>query len=50
MLKKEFPTEVRKHYWGKVSFWSNSYYVASTGGAPISVLKEYIANQKTPEE
>ena len=50
MLKKEFPTEVKKHYWGKASFWSNSYYVASTGGAPIEVLKEYIANQKTPEK
>ncbi len=46
MLKKEFPEEVKKHYWGKVSFWSNSYYVASCGGAPIKVLKKYIQNQK----
>ncbi len=44
MLKKEFPEEVRKHYWGKVSFWSNSYYVASCTGAPIDVLKKYIQN------
>lgn len=42
MLKKEFPEEVKKYYWGKVSFWSNSYYVASCGGAPIDVLKKYI--------
>lgn len=42
MLKKEFSVEVEKHYWGKVSFWSNSYYVASCGGAPIEVLKKYI--------
>ncbi|MDY6901890.1 MAG: IS200/IS605 family transposase [Cyanobacteriota bacterium] len=48
MLKKEFPEEVKKYYWGKVSFWSNSYYVASCGGAPIDVLKEYIQNQATP--
>ena len=45
MLKKEFPEEVKKHYWGKVSFWSKSYYVASTGGAPIEKLKEYIKNR-----
>ncbi len=46
MLKKEFPEEVKKHYWGKVSFWSSSYYVSSTGGATIEKLKEYIKNQE----
>lgn len=48
MLKKEFPEEIKKYYWGDVSFWSNSYYVASCGGAPIEVLKEYIQNQSRP--
>ncbi|KAB8330638.1 IS200/IS605 family transposase [Scytonema tolypothrichoides VB-61278] len=48
MLKKEFPEEVKKYYWGDVSFWSNSYYVASCGGAPIEVLKQYIQNQARP--
>ncbi|RAM51877.1 MAG: IS200/IS605 family transposase [Hapalosiphonaceae cyanobacterium JJU2] len=48
MLKKEFPEKVKKHYWGEVSFWSNSYYVASCGGAPIEVLKQYIQNQSRP--
>ncbi|MEM7557355.1 MAG: IS200/IS605 family transposase [Cyanobacteria bacterium P01_A01_bin.84] len=48
MLKKEFPEEVKKYYWGKVSFWSNSYYVASCGGAPIETLKKYIQNQDSP--
>ncbi|MGB3652314.1 MAG: IS200/IS605 family transposase [Rivularia sp. (in: cyanobacteria)] len=48
MLKKEFPEEVKKYYWGKVSFWSNSYYVASAGGAPIETLKRYIQNQEAP--
>ena len=48
MLKKEFPTEISKHYGGKVSFWSNSYYVASSGGAPIEKLKQYIKNQQSP--
>jgi putative transposase len=48
MLKKEFPEQVNKHYWGKVSFWSNSYYCGSCGGAPIEVLKKYIKNQNNP--
>ena len=48
MLKKEFPEEVKKHYWGKVSFCSKSYYVASCGGAPIEVLKRYIQDQTVP--
>lgn len=48
ILKKEFPKEVKKHYWGKVSFWSNSYYCGSCGGAPIEVLKKYIQNQDSP--
>ncbi|RAM52782.1 MAG: IS200/IS605 family transposase [Hapalosiphonaceae cyanobacterium JJU2] len=48
MLKKEFSEKVKKHYWGEVSFWSNSYYVASCGGAPIEILKQYIQNQSRP--
>ena len=40
-MKKDFPEQVAKFYQG-VSFWSNSYYVASSGGAPIEKLKKYI--------
>ncbi|MET7921325.1 transposase, partial [Streptomyces avermitilis] len=29
-------------------FWSPSYFAASCGGAPLSVIKEYIDNQKRP--
>jgi putative transposase len=47
MLKKEFPGEVAKWYTNQ-SFWSGSYYVASTGGAPIEKLKEYIKAQDSP--
>jgi len=48
-MKKEFPQEVLKFYRG-VSFWSNSYYVASSGGAPIEKLKEYIKSQDAPRD
>lgn len=47
MVKKEFPGQYSKHYRGK-SFWSGSYYVASSGGAPIEKLKEYINGQHQP--
>ena len=45
MLKKEYPQEVKKYYWGNISFWSGSYYVSSTGGATIEKLKKYIQDQ-----
>ncbi len=44
LLKKEFP-EVKKKLW-KEAFWSGSYCLISVGGAPISVLKQYIESQK----
>ncbi|NEO53355.1 MAG: IS200/IS605 family transposase [Okeania sp. SIO3B5] len=32
----------------KTALWSPSYFVASVGGAPLEVLKQYIQNQKSP--
>jgi putative transposase len=37
--------EVRKQLWGK-HFWSPSYFVASTGGAPLEIVAAYIRNQR----
>jgi putative transposase len=48
MVKKEFPIEFAKWY-SKQSFWSGSYYVASSGGAPIQKLKNYIKSQNSPK-
>ena len=28
------------------SLWSNTYFVATAGGAPLAVIKKYIENQK----
>ena len=28
------------------TLWTNSYFVATVGGAPLSVVKQYIQNQK----
>lgn len=41
LLKHKFP------YWGKHNrtLWSSGYFVCSTGGAPLEVIKRYITNQ-----
>lgn len=43
LLKKEFPG-IRQTLW-KEYFWSRSYCLLSTGGAPLEVLKQYIESQ-----
>lgn len=43
LIKKEFP-EIKKQLW-KEYFWSRSYCLLTTGGAPIEVIKQYIENQ-----
>ncbi|MGI5491197.1 IS200/IS605 family transposase [Microtetraspora malaysiensis] len=48
LLRKEFPSHVRK-YLRDGHFWSPSHFAASCGGAPLSIIKEYIANQKRPD-
>ncbi len=47
-MKRTFPAEVSKFYWGTTSFWSKSYYVANSGGAPIEKLRQYINSQNKP--
>ena len=43
LIKKEFP-RVRKMLW-KEMFWSQSYCLLTTGGAPLETLKKYIESQ-----
>ena len=43
LIKKEFP-EIKKELWDEY-FWSRSYCLLTTGGAPIDVIKKYIENQ-----
>lgn len=44
LIRKEFADQLRKVYWKPV-FWSRSYCVVSCGGAPLSVLKQYVEGQ-----
>ena len=48
LRKKGYPTVV-KYLWGG-SLWSPSYFAGSCGGAPISIIRQYIENQHTPDE
>lgn len=43
LIKRDFP-EVREKLW-KEMFWSRSFCLLTTGGAPINVIKKYIENQ-----
>jgi putative transposase len=47
MLRKEFGDHVRDHLWGD-HFWSGSYFAGSVGGPPLTVLEQYIDQQKRP--
>ena len=31
------------------SLWTNSYFVSTVGGAPLSIIKQYIESQKTSQ-
>lgn len=42
LLRQEFPVLKRK----LPTLWTNSYFVSTIGGAPLSVMKHYIENQK----
>jgi putative transposase len=46
-LRQEFP-DLRRHYWRAKRLWSGSYFAGSVGGAPISVLRQYIEQQDRP--
>ena len=42
LLRSEFP-----HLKTRLpTLWTNSYFVATVGGAPLAILKQYVENQK----
>lgn len=42
-IRSEFP-ETKKMLWGD-SFWSDSYFIASTGQVSLDVIKRYVEEQ-----
>lgn len=46
-LRQEFP-ELVQHYWRAQRLWNGSYFAGTVGGAPLSVLRQYIEQQNRP--
>ena len=42
LLRQAFPSLKTR----MPTLWTNSYFVSTVGGAPLSVMKQYIENQK----
>ena len=43
-IRKEFEAHLKPFYWKPV-LWTRAYYIASSGGAPLEIIKQYIENQ-----
>ncbi|WP_424101936.1 IS200/IS605 family transposase [Moorena producens] len=43
-IRKRYAKELAPYYWKPV-FWKRGFSAVSCGGAPLSVLKQYIENQ-----
>lgn len=48
LIRKDFGEELAKVYWKKPVFWSRSYCIITCGGAPLSVIQQYIEQQESP--
>ncbi|WP_406067722.1 IS200/IS605 family transposase [Micromonospora sp. NBC_01638] len=46
-MRQEFP-DLRRHYYQANKLWSGSYFAGSVGGAPLSVVRQYIEQQNRP--
>ena len=56
-LKGVSSRRLRQDFAGKINpaairgrFWSPSYFAGSCGGPPLSIVKDYITNQKRPDQ
>ena len=47
LIRKAKHPSIQKKLWGG-HLWSPSYFAASCGGAPISIIRQYIEQQQTP--
>lgn len=49
MLRARYKDFLKDKLWGD-SFWSPSYFLATTGNVTIDVLKNYVENQRKEQE
>ena len=48
IVRRDHSVHLAKYYW-KPYFWSRSYLILSSGGAPIEVIRKYIQEQGTEQ-
>ena len=48
LLRKNHYPSVRSKLWGN-SLWSPSYFAGSCGGAPLTIIRQYIEQQQSPD-
>ena len=39
---KKYAKELKKHFWKERTFWSDGYFVCSTGDASTETIQKYI--------
>ena len=48
-VRSAFKEDVQKYLWGDAPFWSDSYFIATTGTASLEKIREYVDSQRTEE-
>ncbi len=48
LIRRKNDPEIRQKLWGG-HLWSPSYFAGSCGGAPLSIIRQYIESQRTPQ-
>ena len=48
-VRAAFKEDVQKYLWGDAPFWSDSYFIATTGTTSLEKVREYIDSQRTAE-
>jgi REP-associated tyrosine transposase len=48
LVRRKFANQLRRVY-RKPEFWSRSYCIISCGGAPPTVIKQYLEQQTAPQ-
>jgi putative transposase len=48
LLRKQNYPNIQRALWGK-SLWSPSYFAGTCGGAPLTIIRQYIEQQASPE-
>jgi putative transposase len=44
-IYKKYKPELKKHFWKENTFWSDGYFVCSTGNASTETIRKYIETQ-----